>query len=173
MRTSIDILNYFRRRKQRKEIAKLKAIIEDARSERDAMQRERDIIRHELDTQKSYKNMYNDLISVLENVDRYCALRPMTKMHAPYPLRRFDVGDIPMGFGIMRDYHCINLYTAEILIQDYKVEECIHFELDTGDGDGVYRYQYSKKGLAVQTPARILEKVTQMMASAWLKKIHN
>lgn len=60
------------------------------------------ILERELDAQKLYKTMYNDLIDVLSNVD-----------------------------------------TAEILIRDYAIEECIHFELYSGDGQ--YRYQYSKK----------------------------
>jgi hypothetical protein len=171
MRTSIDMLNYFRRRKQRKEIVELKAIIEDARSERDAMRRERDIARHELDSQKPFRKMYDDLLFVLENVDRYCALKPTTKIQARYPLQRLDVNNFYNDINKMSGYHYANLYTAEILIHDYEVEECIHFELDTGDG--VYRYQYSKKGLAIQTPARILTEVTRMMVSAWIKEIHN
>lgn len=155
MRTSIDILNYFRRKKQqkkyRKGIAKLEQQI------------------HNLE-QEPYKDMYNDLIDVLNNVNKYCALRPTAKVQASHPLQRigtYNIDSIPRR--VM--YHYENMYYAEILVRNYDTEDCIHFELNTGDSR--YRYQYSKKGLALQPVARILKQVTQMMTSAWYNKIHN
>lgn len=172
MRTSIDILNYFRRSKQRKEIAKLKRELKKAQKGNTYFEMKYIILKRKLEAQKPYKEMYNDLVGVLDNISEYCVLRPTTKVRAPHPLQRIAISNYNLNnMDRMFQYHYTNLDTAEILIRDYMVEECIHFELDTGDGQ--YRYQYSKKSLALQPIKRILKEVTQMMASAWYNKIHN
>lgn len=128
-------------------------------------------LEREVNAQKPYRAMYNDLIGVLENVGKYCAVRPAVKIQSRYPLNRFEIFTSIYDRSKIFTSHYENLYTAKILIHDYAVEECIHFELDTGEDR--YRYQYSKKGLAIQTYARVLKEVTQMMTYTWFKKIHN
>lgn len=167
MRTSIDILNYFKRsairkklRQQKREIYNLHVQIQD--------------LKCEFERQKDWHILYSELIERLQNVPKYCALKEPKKMRAAYPLERFATYEmnlsLPSQNPVLQQSHTENLYYAEALIFDHLVGDLIHFELDTSEGR--FCYQYSKKGLAIQPFKMILKEVTYMLTRAWYDTLH-
>lgn len=164
MRTSIDILNYFKRRRQTRKYK---------RTLNNLLQQVHDL-QCELQRKKDWHTLYSELIERLQNVPKYCALKEPEKMQAAYPLERFATYEmnmlLPSQNPILQQSHVENLYNAEALIYDYLIEDLIHFELDTSEGR--FGYQYSKKGLAIQPFKMILKEVTYLLTQAWYDTIH-
>lgn len=170
MADSIAILNYFRRSKVRKELRAWKRKLLWA-------ERRRDRLQNELDNRKNWRALYEELVGTLNNVPRFCALKHPEKYNisTKYPLRKFEL-IAPVHLCIdtpnprVSHFHQQNLYYTEVLVEEYEVNDCVHFELITSDAR--YCYQYSKRGIQIQSQATILGQVAKMLTRAWYDAIH-
>ena len=164
MRTSIDILNYFRRSTKRKEL----------RRHQKVFNQQINTLLRELKRQKDWQTMYAQLIERLQNVPKYCALKDPEQIKVDYPLERFATFEMnvctPSENPVLQHSHAENMYYAEAIIHDYATEALIHFGINTAEG--MYAYQYTKQGIAIQPIKMILKEVAWMLTRAWFNRLH-
>lgn len=164
MRTSVDIVNYFKRRKQKQKYK---------RTLNNLLWQINDL-RYELQRKKEWQIMYSDLIKQLENVSKYCALKDSKEIKVSYPLEHFATFEtavcMPSGNPILQELHAENIYYAKVIVNDYIIEDLIHFRIETAEGK--YAYQYSKKGITIQPFNKIMKEVAWLLAHAWFDRIH-
>lgn len=164
MRTSVDILNYFKRRQR---IRKYRKIL-------NGLLQQISILQREVQRQKDWQTMYSQLIERLQNVPKYCALKDPEQIAVNYPLERFATFKMamctPSKNPVLQQSHAENMYYAEMIVHDFVTEDLIHFEISTAEG--IYAYQYSKKGIAIQPFKMILKEVTWMLTHAWFDQLH-
>lgn len=164
MRTSIDILNYFKRRKRIREYRKIL----------NTLLRQITELQREVQRQKDWQSMYSELIERLQNVPEHCALKNPEKIKVAYPLECFTTFEmaecVPSENPVLQYSHAENMYYMEAIVHDYVIKDLIHFEIYTAEG--VYAYQYSKKGVAIQPFKTILKEVTWLITRAWFDRLH-
>lgn len=171
MRTSIDIVNYFKRSARRKELRRQIRVFD---TQIGFYCNQINDLQHEVRCQKDWHTLYSELIERLQNVPKYCALKDPKQITVAYPLERFVTFEmttcVPSRNPVLQQSHAENMYYAEMIIHDYIVNDLIHFRIKTAEG--VYAYQYSKKGVAIQPFKTILKEVTWLIARAWYDKLH-
>ena len=171
MRNQNDIMNYFRRSAERK-----KARLHKKKADQKLRAATCSIaeMKHEMQRNTDWHFLYSELITRLQKVPEYCAVRNPKTIRINYPLERFVTSDfrirLPSKMPVLQHSHAVNMYYAEALVEDFIMEECIHFRMETAEG--MLGYQYSKKGIAIQSFTQILKEVTWMLTYAWFKKIH-
>lgn len=93
---------------------------------------------------KNGKKCMGDLIALLQEVPKYCALRQEVKRRTEYPLQRLDTYSLdPLSISstpdrVAQTTHSVNLHLAKGIIQDHEIEHAIAFEIFTAEG----RYGY-------------------------------
>ena len=157
MRTSIDIVNYFSRAVRRKELRYLKKMLH----KKVFYKRLQPSIR-----ELKLKRQLTTLLKCLQNVPKYCALKDprIIKSRHPIPSFRFCK---PLCTN--EEENSTNLNYARVIVRYYKMENLIHFRLETTEG--MWMYQYSIEGLRIQPIETLIQEVAYMLTKAWIKVV--